>query len=317
MLRIPIEAWRDVLARYQPCGTVQQRLDAFARAFAEVCPRVSLPPHDGARCPACAGRCAPAMATGSSLLYGRCGACGHGALLSAPANSSVYAPRDYYRHKDARGAGYDDYAAEREYREAKGRALIDRLIAAHGAAPSSLLEVGSGFGFTRSAARARGLATHGVDINPHAAESARRIYGFDTFTGTLEQALGAGAAGVHDIVLYQFVLEHVETPVAELRQVARVLAPQGLACFVVPSMEARELDVFGGAYRSLRSDHLHLFTARSVGAMLDAAGLSLRSVQSTCNLHLLSPALSSSELEALYASGAGPDLVVLAARSSS
>jgi hypothetical protein len=74
------------------------------------------------------------------------------------------------------------------------------------------------------------------------------------------------------------------------------------------------LEVFGASYRSLRSDHLHLFSRRSLKACLDAAGLKLRAATTTCGVHLLRGFVSDESLAQLYEDGGGPDLYALAER---
>jgi 2-polyprenyl-3-methyl-5-hydroxy-6-metoxy-1,4-benzoquinol methylase len=150
-----------------------------------------------------------------------------------------------------------------------------------------------------------------VDPNPAAADGARRLYGMETITATLE---GAAIPGPFDLVLYQFVLEHLADPVAELARAARVVAPSGCLALFVPSMEAVEVEVFGASYRSLRADHLHLFSRRSITRCLGDAGLRVVALDSECNLHLLGGFLTDEELREVYASGRGPDLRVLAER---
>jgi hypothetical protein len=120
----------------------------------------------------------------------------------------VFSSAGYYAQRDRSGAGYDDYESERSYREAKGRRLLDWVVERAARPLGALLEVGSGFGFTRQAAAERGWNSAGVELNPHAARAAERLYGMTTFVGTLEEALRERAisAGSWDVVLYAFVL---------------------------------------------------------------------------------------------------------------
>ena len=300
-LRVPLPEWQAIVREVEG-RTGAERLACLERAFARRRPREAIPAGAAAAtCPACAGNCEPFMVASPALVYGRCTCCGHGLLLSGGRADDVYAGEAYFRVKTADGVGYDDCASEREYRTAKGRRLVETMMAEHGARPKRLLEVGCGLGFTLAAASRLGLDTFGVDVNPAARA---------TFTGTLAGALARGAAPMSDLVLYQFVLEHVPDVVAELRAVAAALTATGLAAFIVPSMEATEIDVFAGAYRSFRADHVHLFTARSITRLCEHARLRVTRIESTCNLHLLAAALNAHELEQLYRSGRGPDLTV-------
>lgn len=303
-LKLEPAAWRDVVARWCEAGPADapeaRRLDDLKVALQQ-------PPAAPITraCLVCGG---PARCCDDDgvLRWLCCESCGHGGLLDGTAPRYDAA---YYATRTPTGVGYDAYLAERAYREKKGRTLVAELIDRHGASPRTLLEVGSGFGFTRAAAQGLGLVTTGVDVNPAARDGALSLYGFDTLVGT---ANTLDATLRFDLVLYQFVLEHIADVRAELKMARRLSRTSGLACFVVPSMEATERHVFGSRYRSYRADHLHLFSRASVTRLLLEAGFVDVHVRSVCNLHLLRPFLSNAELDALYARGDGPDLIVTA-----
>ena len=319
-------AWAETLDRYADrvtaAASVAERLSALAEAFRPVSPYAApLTPGVTSVCPAChAQALTPCIARRASaeqppIVYGRCGACEHGALLAGASAESIYVGPEYYRSQGADGTGYVEYAAEQSYREAKGKSLLDWIegCVTLPASPS-LLEVGSGFGFTRRAAELRGYSTSGVDLNPFAAEAAGKLYGFATVTGTLGGALASGEIERRgwDLVLYQFVLEHMREPGLELAHAAQALVPGGYVVIVVPNMATFELAVFGGAYRSLRADHYHLFSPASAAAYLRAAGLREVARKTTCNLHLLRGFLTQEELTSLYRTDRGPDLFLVA-----
>jgi len=240
MLQIAPEAWLETVADFQrevppapPGETVEDELrrslGALARVFRRHDPHTAPAAAADAPtpCPACGEHAvAPLLTRLPSMRYGRCASCGHGVLLGdgAPADEAAvharYAGPDYYRVRTSDGVGYDGYDREAAYREAKGARLVERLRAAMPAL-QRLLEVGSGYGFTRAAAERAGIRTAGVDLNADAGAEAARRYQLGTFCGTLAQALLSPvseiAAGTFDIALYQFVLEHVVV-VVELRE---------------------------------------------------------------------------------------------------
>jgi SAM-dependent methyltransferase len=340
-LQISPEAWQAVLSDYQATvaapaphescdDEIRRCLTALAPAYRAHSPHATAAPApDEARaaCPACrAPAVEPFLVRRPAIAYGRCAACGHGLLLDAggtPGDEAVrarYAGPDYYRARDAQGVGYDGYDREASYREAKGARIAERLRALPGSPPAALLEIGSGFGYTRAGIERAGLPTAGVDVNAHACEEARRRYGLATFHGTLREALASPASGIAagawDAVLYQFVLEHVIDPVAELVRARQALRPDGWLVLLLPSMEAAEIEAFGASYRSFRADHLHLFSRRSLAAVLERAGFAPHLAESFCNIHLLGDVLTPAALQHLYRSGRGPDLFVIARRSA-
>jgi SAM-dependent methyltransferase len=330
-LGIDEAAWTATLDRYADrlgaTPSVTERLAAITEAFRPASPRAApMPASAPSACPACAkNEMRPLLARGGIegrplLVYGACAHCRHGLLLAGAAPSTIYENGDYYERRCLDGVGYDGYREEQEYRQAKGARLLDWIERATDlrSMTPSLLEVGSGFGFTLEAAKARGWRTTGIDINPAAARVTKKLYGLHTIVGTLGGALASGAIarGGWDLVLYQFVLEHLYGPEVELHHAAQAVAPGGHLALVVPNMSTFEVDVFGAAYRSFRADHLHLFSVRSLGSYLATAGFTEVAHRTTCSLHLLRGFLEPKELDDLYDRDRGPDLVFLARRSS-
>ncbi len=309
-----------------PAGT--KSLDHRIRTLKEIWR--SLSPHEATldkmfdydrRCPVCGMEAVAVVAArrqedAPPLVYGACGACGLGLLLQGGAKSSIYAQPDYYQSRDSGGAGYESYLAERAYREAKGRRLVKWIRSRTVRPLQTFLEVGSGFGFTRDGAEQLGLTTIGVDLNPYAAEVARELYGQHTFRGTLAEALESKAVtpNSHDIVFYQFVLEHLENPADELKLAARSLARRGVLALVVPNMQLPEREIFGASYRSFRHDHLWLFSSGSLKLLLERAGLWIIAIESECSTRLLRGFLTEAELNQLDAGCRSADLIVIAER---
>lgn len=316
--------WRRALLGYsercRDASSVDQRLQALTDSWNECSPhKAALPELGSSTCPICDGCVTPWLAKRSpSLAYGRCAGCGHAVLLAGAAEDGIYTAGRYFQQVDpATSAGYRAYEAERAYREGKGASLLAWIEVESHQRPQTLLEVGSGYGYTRQAAESMGMVSAGVDPNPHAAEQSRRLYGFETYVGDLKSAIDAELAreGWFDLVLYQFVLEHLRDPAAELGQAARAARPGGLIALVVPSADARELDVFASSYRSMRADHLHLFSRRSIELGALRAGLQPIASRTECNIHLLRGILSAEELDRhVYLPGRGPDLLFLARR---
>ena len=317
--------FKDGFAKHCPAGTesLDHRILTLTRLWNLLSPHaLSLERHVlTSDCPTCSANiqtvAARQIAGQAPLVYGACDGCGLGVLLSSSVADSIYTQPDYYQQRDAGNVGYDHYLAEREYREAKGRRLM-QWIAERAARPlKTLLEVGSGFGFTRAGAEQVGLKTAGVDLNPHAAQTAQEIYGQTTFTGTLAEAVAAKAipGACWDVVLYLFVLEHLPNPERELTIAAQMLSPNGVLALVVPNMKSLEREIFGASYRSFRRDHLWLFSVASVQLLLERAGLKMIAAESECNVRLLRGFLTEEELNQLDADCRSADLMILAEKN--
>ena len=140
--------------------------------------------------------------------------------------------------------------------------------------PRSFLDVGCGRGLLVDLFTAVGFVAIGTQLSETAARAAR-ARGSDVRLGELRQLeLPAGSFGL--VVLYH-VLEHVEDPLEELREVHRVLGQGGLLVVEVPSFDRPGARWLG--LRDLCIDyphHLYFFKPATVRALLAAAGFEIR-----------------------------------------
>jgi len=329
-LGIDEDCWRRFVVGFgAECApgeeSLAKRISVLRQLWHSISPHEAPPDNSidyDRRCLVCEASCVEVVATRRQagdlpLVYGACGNCGLGILLRKTTEGSIYDRPEYYLRQDGDRAGYENYLTEQNYRETKGRRLIEWMLARAARPLQTLLEIGSGFGFTRAAGEQLGLATSGVDLNPYAKQIAQVIYGFDTFSGTLTEALDTKAisAGSADVILYQFVLEHLENPEDELRISSRVLSRHGVLALVVPNMQSVEREIFGASYRSFRRDHLWLFSPGSLNILLERAGLRMIAMESECNIGLLRPFLTEEELRRLNAGCRAADLLVIAEKT--
>ena len=103
------------------------------------------------------------------------------------------------------------------------RRLLEKLGSA--SAPGRLLDVGSGSGEFLELASAAGWEVEGVEPYAPSVDKARRK-GLTVHAGDL--AAARLPEGSFDVVTYWEVIDYVEEPVAELREVLRVLRPGGV-----------------------------------------------------------------------------------------
>jgi SAM-dependent methyltransferase len=140
-----------------------------------------------------------------------------------------------------------------------------------GRAAGALLDVGCATGVFLDGMRAEGWRVQGVEPSEHAARYARDRFGLDVYQGSLEAAGFPPAS--FDVVTLWDVLEHVFSPTATLREIARILKPNGSLVFSVPDLDCVEARVFGRYWAGLDMPrHLNLFTHKVLTRLLAEAG---------------------------------------------
>jgi SAM-dependent methyltransferase len=136
------------------------------------------------------------------------------------------------------------------------------------------LDVGCGVGCLINCARERGFSAQGVEISPWAAGFAREKTGLDVITGSLEEV--AYHSDMFDVVVVNHVLEHVPDPGALLREIRRIVKPDGLVVVGVPNAGSIMARLAGAKWASLRpEEHRWHFTPETIKALVRKEGLHL------------------------------------------
>ena len=146
------------------------------------------------------------------------------------------------------------------------RQLLDRLLKRYAKGrPQLVLDIGCGTAFTSRALAQHGHRVVALDRRPEGLRSRRQ----DTDAPALLQAEATSLPlrdSVFDVVMLLDVLEHVDDG-AVLREVARVLRPDGLALVTVPALP------WLWSYRDEAAGHLRRYTRQQLVHELGRARL--------------------------------------------
>lgn len=160
------------------------------------------------------------------------------------------------------------------YRNQGNAPLLDLISAA----PGRALDIGCGAGDNAALLTDRGWRVEGVTIDSEEAEEAERFCA-RIHLGDLEDGLPGSISGPFDLAILSHVLEHVRQPETVLRQVAAVLAPDGVVAVALPNVlhYRQRLAFLAGHFDYadtgiLDRTHLRFYTHASAPRMIESAG---------------------------------------------
>ena len=147
------------------------------------------------------------------------------------------------------------------------RALLNRLYPQGG----RLLEVGSSLGYLLDVFKKDGWDVMGVEPFYQACRHSREELGLDVKNAILETA-GLPEASF-DVVLLNHVIEHIDDPMRTLREVNRILKPEGHFVIETPRYDTLMFKLLGRRERSLGcAGHIYFFTTQTLKNLYEAAG---------------------------------------------
>ncbi len=190
-------------------------------------------PRENVKCGLCGQDQPETLSVQRSWPVARCRHCGFIYLSTRPVESALEKMynREYYENADVGYGGYVDNF--NKYNKIFTK-LFDRR--ARDIEPfrhqGRLLEVGCAHGFLLDHLRKRRWSVRGQEVSPLAAGYATDELGLDVFCGKLEDA--GYSDNSFDVVLLLDVLEHLHRPFETLREIGRVLSPEGVLVVQCP-----------------------------------------------------------------------------------
>ena len=146
-----------------------------------------------------------------------------------------------------------------------------------------LLDVGCGNGEFLQVMKRLGWEVEGLEPDPIAVETARRMYGLKVECGDLSRFSDADES--YDVVTLSHVLEHVPDPIEMLKRCWERVKSGGRLVVVTPNFESLGSRWFGASWFALEPPrHLYLFTKLSLWHCARKAGLTAISIRTTARM---------------------------------
>ena len=139
----------------------------------------------------------------------------------------------------------------------------------------AVVDVGCATGALLAFLRDRGWQTTGVEISP-SAEYARNERQLDVRSQTLEDCRFPPES--FDLALASHVIEHLNNPETFIRRIGQLLRRGAYFMLTTPNIDGFQARLLGGRWRSAIFDHLYLFSARTIKAMLKAQGFVIEGI---------------------------------------
>lgn len=142
-----------------------------------------------------------------------------------------------------------------------------------------LLDVGCGNGLFLAYALRSGWDGYGLDNSPGGVQEVQKRLGDRVALTTLLEA--GYPPGSFDIVCLFEVLEHLPDPIDHLREIRRILKPQGWVFLSIPNFASLERWIFGKWWAGLDAPrHFQQFTPESLRYCMETAGLEVAELRS-------------------------------------
>jgi 2-polyprenyl-3-methyl-5-hydroxy-6-metoxy-1,4-benzoquinol methylase len=139
-----------------------------------------------------------------------------------------------------------------------------------------LLDIGCATGALLEKLRGRGWNVSGIEISTPQAEYARQYKKLDIINVPLEKA-ELESESFH-VVLASHLIEHLNNPALFVREVHRILRPDGYFLVTTPNISGFQSKLMKNRWRSAIFDHLYLFSKKNLIHLLKNEGFFVESV---------------------------------------
>ena len=142
--------------------------------------------------------------------------------------------------------------------------------------PPRILDIGCATGSLLEYMKNRGWEVTGVEISASQAEYGKQKRKLDIRNLTLKE--NNFPFKNFNVVLASHLIEHLNDPAALVKEVRRILSPQGRFFVTTPNIAGFQARLFKGRWRSAIFDHLFLFSVKTLSRLLLESGFLIEKV---------------------------------------
>jgi glycosyltransferase involved in cell wall biosynthesis/2-polyprenyl-3-methyl-5-hydroxy-6-metoxy-1,4-benzoquinol methylase len=176
--------------------------------------------------------------------------------------SKIYGA-DYFFGSDSENG----FRTVSEIKQATARLYLSEIRRYHGSPSGRLLEIGCGDGDFLFSAETEGWHVTGIEYSTAACEKARRrLKNGEVLCGELQSA--GLPAEQFDLCVISDVIEHVRSPLDFLREIHRVLKPNGALFIATPSIDSWSAWLMRQKWMEFKPEHLTYFDRQTLQTAL-------------------------------------------------
>lgn len=199
--------------------------------------------------------------------------------MPSSANLEKFYKKEYYKltEKNNQILGYRNYDKQRPSLEKYYKMKLEQINALQLGQKGKLLDIGCAFGTFLDLADKGGWDVTGHDISEFAVSEVRKK-GFKANSGLFSSKFYVRDA-FDAVTLFQ-VIEHVPNPLSMLKEVRKVLKPNGLILVTTPDRDALLARLLGNMWHGWYIDaHITFFNKKSLEFLLKKSGFLLQHVK--------------------------------------
>ena len=143
-----------------------------------------------------------------------------------------------------------------------------------------ILDIGCNRGFLLATAVSRGWEAYGIEIVPWFPQVVAQRFPMKIYTEPLRDIAPPFPDGFFEAVTMIDIIEHLSDPLKDLREIKRILKPDGFLLVNTPDIGSAYATILGCEWGSVNpQEHYYLFGRKTFGDLARAAGFSIITIQ--------------------------------------